>query len=401
VAHSVLVLDIEPQTLAVVRSLGRAGFDVVLGRPRSQEKSEAECSRYCSETWLHPDFEDLNEFDKALAAMLDDRPGVQIIFPVAEPGMEVLLQVGCLQDRSIDVVMPPADLFHACRNKSHANELAKDAGLRVPESRLVDDFESLQQASRDMQYPLIIKSVRSEALVHGRKAYLVRSEEEFNAVFFEWPAEHRDLLVQRYIEGPMQSSQFVASNGVLVGHCEVDVVRSMLPDDTGLGIEFESVPPTPDLLESARKFVRIHDYSGPGLLQFIRESHSNLLYFLENNPRLGGGIAHTMDSGVDCPLLALRAASKEARTLPEFRKDPAPYRFQYRTHWLRRDLSAWRALRPELSFGQSAAWLWQMTRSFVRANGHVNWQWRDPWPAFLVYGRLFKAIFKRSSGSLG
>ena len=391
---SVLVLDIEPQTLAVVRSLGRAGFSVILGRPHAVAKSEAECSRYCAELWLHPDLADVSAFDNALASLLDSRPAIRLIFPVAEPGMEVLLELPCLQNRPIDVAMPPADLFQACRDKVRANELAERAGLRVPESLVVYDFESLQQAANALRYPLIIKSVRSEALVHGRKAYLVHSDAEFNAVFPTWPAEHEDLLVQRYIDGPMKSSQFVASDGMLVGHCEVDVVRSMMPDGTGLGIEFESVPPAPDVLQAVRDFVHTHNYSGAGLLQFIRESNSNELYFLENNPRLGGGIAHSIGSGMDCPLLAVQAASGNAAALSEFDPEQASYRYHYRTHWLRRDLSAWRSLRSEMSARESAAWIWQTVRSFLRADGHVNWQWRDPWPAFLVYGRLIKRIFQ-------
>ena len=391
-SKTILVLNLVPQTLAVVRSLGRAGFDVVLGRSCLQEKTEAEWSRYCRKVWIHPDFSAPEAFDRALGTFLDEQPELHAIFPVAEPAIQALLAASCLQDRSVNVAMIQESLFFACQHKERANELAERAGLRVPETLLVDTIESLRQAREDLGIPLIIKSVRSEALVHGRKAFMVRSDSVFDSVFSSWPSGHRDLLVQRLIEGPLVSSQFVASNGRLVGYCDVTIIRSTMPDGTGLGIEFESNPPAPDLLRAVQDFARVHNYSGPGLMQFIRDDSSRELYFIENNPRLGAGIAHTIGCGQDLPVTALQVATRKSDSLPEFDPEHHSYRYHYRTHWLRRDIGSLMSLRSELSREQRIKWVRQMLISFLRADGHVIWQWRDPLPALHVYGLLLRRI---------
>ncbi len=88
--EAVLVLDAVPQTLAVVRSLARAGFHVVLGRPSHQRRSHVEWSRHCHEVWPHPPFTDAVSFGDALTRLIDARPEIRIIFPVAETSMDAL-----------------------------------------------------------------------------------------------------------------------------------------------------------------------------------------------------------------------------------------------------------------------------------------------------------------------
>ena len=72
---SVLVLQHCRQTIAVMRSLSRAGYRVILGA--SNARAPAEFSRHCHEVWRHPPFDDLPVFERALMSFLDSRPDIQ------------------------------------------------------------------------------------------------------------------------------------------------------------------------------------------------------------------------------------------------------------------------------------------------------------------------------------
>ena len=126
---SILVLDQYPQTLAIVRSLGRRGYHMVLGRCESMVPTYLEHSRYCGEVWIHPEYSDAQDFEHALRRFLAERPDVQTIFPAGEPATAALATFSGLENDGYSLVMVGKDLFEVCRDKHKANTLARDAGL--------------------------------------------------------------------------------------------------------------------------------------------------------------------------------------------------------------------------------------------------------------------------------
>src|SRR5438105_3053869 len=84
----VLVLGNYKQTLIVLRSLSRSGFEVVVGM--YQPSSFTAYSRYVSEVWNHPHFENAEEFIDALANFLSDRRDISFVFPVGEMPLDVI-----------------------------------------------------------------------------------------------------------------------------------------------------------------------------------------------------------------------------------------------------------------------------------------------------------------------
>ena len=67
----VLILGNYSQTITVLRSLGKAGYPLVLGRNRDDGRIFTQFSRHASEIWLHPDLEIAEaEFIDALIGFL-------------------------------------------------------------------------------------------------------------------------------------------------------------------------------------------------------------------------------------------------------------------------------------------------------------------------------------------
>ncbi len=172
--ESVLVLDIYPQTLAIVRSLSRADYRVILGRSSQHRKSSVEYSRHCDEVWIHPEYGPT--FEGRLTAFLDSRADIRYLFPAGEPGMRMVAECRTLPQRPITIVMVSSELLAACQDKVRANALARVAGLRVPESRVVENVEALTRAATEIGLPVIVKASDSEHKVHGRKAYVVSTQ---------------------------------------------------------------------------------------------------------------------------------------------------------------------------------------------------------------------------------
>ncbi len=395
----VLVLDQVAQTLAVVRSLGRAGYRVILGRGRAQTESER--SRYCAEVWPHPPVDDPH-FEPALRACLDAHPDVRAVFPVGEAGAAAVAGIGWLAARGIAVAAVRHDLLSGCRDKRAAHALAVAAGLHVPETRSIHDVEGLCAFARDVGFPVIVKPIRSNTKLFGRKAYIVHDAEERAARFGVWPSGHDELLVQRYVQGPLEQCDYLAVAGEVTCVYQAHAIRTDKPDGTGFAVDFLSDPIDADVLAACRAFAAAHAYTGPGLLQLVRSSRDGRLYFIENNPRLAAGIAQPVKCGLDIPLLLLQAAMRATAT--DSRSAAAnggvlPYRTGQRTHWLSRDLHGYLEMRGELSAAERRRWLRAMVESSVRAHAHMTWDARDPVPSLVIYRRVLSRMLRRAAGA--
>lgn len=384
---SVLIIEMSRQALAVVRSLGRAGYRVVVGRCGAP--SAIEHSKYCHETWEHPNMEDNEAFELALIKFLDSRPDVQTIYPVGENSAVALGAMTSILNRDVKLIMVHPPLLNDCLDKTRAAEMARDINFNLPASSEVRSKAELQTVIDKLKFPVIVKPIRSIKKIFGRKAYILNSQHEFETVFSNWPSEHKVLMAQQYLTGNIEGCDFVASKGELLGYFEAHSIRTDIPDGTGFAVDFYSIPVSSDVYAACLSFVRAYRYTGAGLIQFIRSKSDNKLYFIEVNPRLSAGISHTIACGLDFPLLTMQAFSDTTDGgLPELSDLGTPYIIHQRAHWLEGDIGGLLAERKRLSLPQKLGWICQLLISFIRADGHMNWQWSDPGPSLKIYAQL-------------
>ncbi|MGK0249901.1 MAG: putative ATP-grasp superfamily ATP-dependent carboligase, partial [Oleispira sp.] len=302
---SVLLIELGRETLAVARSLGRAGFHVIVCN--SGITSIIESSRYCHEVWRHPPIDSDVMLESALVMYLDSRPDIRFIFPIGERAPVAISSMRRILERDVILVMVHSPLLEKCLNKSQANEMAMGLDFNVPKFSEVQSLPEIQTFVDEVGFPIIVKPCRSSKKILGRKAYILSSQEELETLFSTWPLDHSSLIVQQYIQGDIEGCDFVASEGKLVGYFESESVRTDLPDGTGFAVELCSVPVSPDVFSACDNLVRNYNYSGAGLIQFIRCRRTSVLYFIEINPRLSAGISHVVACGQDFPLLTLKA----------------------------------------------------------------------------------------------
>ena len=396
----VLVLEDCRQTLAVVRSLGHAGCHVVLGRTGAP--SYAEYSRWCAEVWPHPSFTETRHLEQALGSFLGGRPDIGGIFPTGDTSNEALSRMASIHAQDVDIVGVEPKILRICLDKLEANSVARDSGLTTPATAGVKNLEELRAFAKTVGYPLIVKPAHPVKRVFDQKAVVVENSAALQALFSAWPNGHASFVIQKYIVGTIEAFDFVAHHGRIVAYFEYRARRTDSLDGTGLVVDFVSTQVTPDLMASGKRFIRALNYSGPGLMQFVRDAEGQL-YFLENNPRLSAGIVHPIACGVNSPILAMQATCRKTPMhLPELDESQTGYRVGVRAHWLEGDIEGLLRERKNLSLLALLRWVSAMLTAFLFARCHTTWQWNDPVPSIMLHLQLLsrvKKIFRPSSSS--
>jgi len=389
VGQKILLLGNYRHTITVVRSLGRAGFSVVLGQ--DDYDVVAQYSRYCSETWAHPKLEDHEEgFGLALEGFAAKRPDVPLVFPIGESMLVYMIQ-NAARFPTLKIVAPAISTVFNCLDKKRSYDIARKAGIPVPGWLLAGSLEDLQKAAREIGYPCVVKPNRSNRYFFGRKAIVCRSPADVSRSFQSWPEGKERLIVQRYIESDRPNCHFRAVDGKLMEYYEHMVVRTDRIDETGFEIDGVSVAPTPILRDYCSALIRALNYSGVGCVQFLTDRSKGKAYFLEINPRLDATCALPYAAGVDFPLYAVQCLLPEG--MPES-VSTVPYPTGVRIHYLMGDLQGLvRGLEDRsVSALKALRWLYRMGKSSLSAKIHLTFQWNDPGPTIRLYGNLLKVF---------
>ncbi|WP_329042910.1 ATP-grasp domain-containing protein [Streptomyces sp. NBC_00178] len=187
-------------------------------------------------------------------------------------------------------------LARARRDKSVMRAHAADAGVRIPEFRLVHSADDIAAAAREVGFPVIVKPTMG-AGSQGVCVYSTAADLEGR----EPPAAHdiyhepvRAWLVERYVRGREFAVNFFSADGE---HRFVDMWEYRRPDDSDYDFPlWDIVQAGPDHADRAR----VEEYTRSVLDAFgIRRgpSHTEVkctpdgVYLIEVGARLSGGPA--------------------------------------------------------------------------------------------------------------
>jgi predicted ATP-grasp superfamily ATP-dependent carboligase len=392
----VLVLGDYRQTVTVVRSLGRAGFEVTLGT--DDARSSSGLSRYVSDVWVY-DNATPQRFCNSLESFLrNEHP--DFVFTVGESQLRRLIEAGPRLEPLSTWANPEFATVARCFDKGAMYELAPSLSIpTVPWTRFTN-AEDWRSRAAAMGYPVVVKRKDSAGQVLERKALIFRDAARFEAFLAELPrdADRDSLLLQRYAAGVRHNCHVAAADGRLVAYFQQRVLRTDEPDDTGIGVAGVSVAPSAALRGHCQALTEALRYTGIGCIQFLVDERSGNATFLEFNARMDSTAALPYRMGLDYPLLAMHlAAYRKARSIG--RNDarrllPAPVAAGYPTgrayHWLYGDLKACLGeLRSgRIGIGGAAAWIADMARRSL-ASYHLTFDWRDPLPTLHMFWRKF------------
>jgi predicted ATP-grasp superfamily ATP-dependent carboligase len=326
--RTVIVTDgRERAALAVVRSLGRAGYRCVVGAPTS--RSLAGASRYASREIQLPDALGAPEAFAAAIRALVAQEGASLLIPIAEPAILALLPDRDAL-RPCVIPFPDIDAFRAISDKERLLNEARALGIAVPGQHIVTAHDDDLAALDTLGYPLVLKPARSVGESGGERAKLsvtvANSARDARAQIGAMSRAAFPLLAQQRVVGPGIGIFTLTWDGALRA---VFAHRRLTekPPWGGVSVYRESVPLDTALLAQSRTLLDRFGWYGVAMVEYKRDLRTGTPFLMEINGRFWGSLQLAIDAGVDFPrLLAALALSHE---VPDF----DGYRQGVRSRW--------------------------------------------------------------------
>ena len=331
---TVFVTDGEQRsTLAVVRSLGRAGIPVTVGC--SRPSSLAGSSRYCTKTVLYPSpANESAEFGHFLREeMASGRyrlllPMTDLVTRIVASQRDTLSPFACLP-------IPTEDRLIQAQDKRCALLLAERVSLPRPVTYMSNAADRIEDIAHQVRFPVVIKPrfsrfPRGAEWVSGDVDYAANAEQ----LVQKYRQSHSRIpfpLVQEKVEGEgMGIFLLLWNNDLKAAFCHRRLREK--PPWGGPSVYRESIPLDPELLRKSHAFLETIGWQGPAMLEFKVDRHDGQPKLMEVNARFWGSLQLAIDAGIDFPLILYRLATGEKVT-PQFE-----YRVGVKSRWLLGDL---------------------------------------------------------------
>ena len=324
----VLVTDGEQRaSLALVRSLGRAGYRVYTCSVRG--RSLAGASRFCSgETRVVNVLTSPEIFVADIQRVVQDN-SIDVLLPVTEASLLAMLP----QRERLGAAIPFADdsAVRAISDKARLLEAAPSLGIAIPQQRVVRDASEWSATlESELSFPVVLKPARSVAEHNGASVKLsvrhaaTRAQLEIELRALD-PAAY-PVLVQQRIVGPGVGIFLLLWDGELLATFAHRRIREK-PPAGGVSVYRESIAADPALVIRSRALLEQFSWRGVAMIEYKLDATTGTPYLMEVNGRFWGSLQLAIDAGVDFPALLLKAALGER---------PSPvtyYRSGVRSRW--------------------------------------------------------------------
>lgn len=377
----VLVLDGHTnQALAVVRSLGRAGYSVVVAGHRRWPL--AGWSRYCRDHFLI-DGQDLRSFSALRAWAAGQK--VHAVLPLTERSC-ILCNIDRKEWESSGIIVGCADqgLLDQAFDKARTLEIARQCHVPIPPTVVPGSLEECRSAIPLLGFPCVVKPRLSNAW-DGRQflrdmgcAYLNREDEVESAVLSRkqgdlWP------LLQAYVPGQGKGAFALSNEGDAIAWFAHERLRDVRPSGSGSSLR-RSIPLSARLREPAERLLANMRWHGPAMVEF-RDDGVAPPVLMEVNGRFWNSLELAVSAGVDFPRLWMAVLEREP-VLPV-----TTYTADLTLRWLWGDVKRLMHILsgPPKGFTGAYPTIWRgLAEVFGRQPRGTRmemWKRDDPWPS--------------------
>jgi predicted ATP-grasp superfamily ATP-dependent carboligase len=369
--------------LAVVRSLGRAGYEVFVQAARPG--SLAGVSRFARHELIAP------EAFQQPAPFLNDvtdfvrKNAIDLVIPITDAALQVLLAAA---ERLAPAIIPfgPATAHCALSDKRRLMEEAPRFSIDVPAQRCIERRAELIPAVRSaLRFPVVLKPSSSVRVHEGefRKGNAVYAENE--AALERHAARFDDaaypLLAQERIVGEALGVFLLMWNGRAIARFAHRRLRER-PPSGGEMVLAESAALDLDLADRCESLLRAANWQGPAMVEFKIDQRTGTPYLMEVNARFWGSLQLAIDAGVDFPAMLADAALGSAAAAPP------EYVVGQRLRWFWGDvdhlmLRLWHSSQRLDLVGAATGRLRALaafTASTLRGERDAVFRWDDPTP---------------------
>jgi predicted ATP-grasp superfamily ATP-dependent carboligase len=330
---AVLLTDGDQRSsLAVVRSLGRAGVEVCVGE--SHQPCLAGSSKYCARRFVYPSLRgDSEQLAAALRSELESGK-YELLLPMTDITVQLVATCRNSYPSGVRIPFPGAEQIRLAMDKQFVLETAQRIGIPCPETLAVDDAD-LERFAQGLRYPVVIKPRMSKVnlnreWIHGSVRF-ARDAVEFVKSYREAHAAIPRPIVQEKLEGEGRGVFLLIWGGELrAAFCHRRLREK--PPWGGVSVYCESVPLDRELVDKSYELMKSLGWEGVAMVEFKVDSRDRRPKLMEVNGRFWGSLQLAVDAGIDFPYLLYRCVLGES--FPAQMK----YKSGIRSRWLLGDL---------------------------------------------------------------
>lgn len=233
---------------------------------------------------------------------------IDLLIPTIDTDLLVLSQNAAKFDEiGTKVLISKPDKIAICRDKNYTADFFESCGLKAP--RTVNDYQLYHGP-----YPCFIKPKDGSSSIN---AFKVENEAELK-VYVE---QVGDYIVQPFIEGTEYTVDIFCDyegNPVFITPRIRVAVRAGEVLKTEIAMDEK-------IIEECRNLIAGFQPCGPMTVQLIRQNRTGDDYYIEINPRFGGGAPLSMKAGARSAEVILRMLSGEKVDYSDVIDDGAVY----------------------------------------------------------------------------
>jgi len=356
--YDIMVLDASlKQSLATVRSLGKAGLRVAAGDSSAQFDPSVPVpafqSRYCQRSVVLPDLVDDAPAFVAAVTEFVRKHSPRVVLPTGDVTISVLrehrqtfAELGCV------LALAPESALDIANDKDRTLTLAEQLGIAQPTSLRIGATRDLATAVAEFGFPFVLKPTVSwtGGTVDRLVPVDVINQDEATEVTERFLNAGAGVLAQQWVPGRREGVSLLIAGDEVMAACG-HVAHRTTPPLGGASAVRESIEVPDDTMHAAVLLAKAIGLQGVCEVEFRRDAENRPL-LMEINARLAGTIENAVQSGVDFPLMIWCWATGQAVS------PVTSYRHGVRTRWLHGD----------------TRWLYQNWRRAGRPDGMPHFQ---------------------------
>lgn len=290
----ILVTDAhELAGLGAIRSLGRAGHQVIAAYPSKLQRPASTYSRYCDTRRSYPDpWVSQPDFRQWLIA---NAPEVDLVLPISEAALVAAVSCRAQLPPGL-LVAPPTAALEYTLSKRRAT--AKALALGIPCPRTAFSLEAVAE----VKSPWIVRTdnrLADDGSYRKGRTWYVEDSGELTDLLRELTENGEQWLVQEHIVGKGGGAFLLMRRGQTVLEFAHERVHEV-PFYGGVSSLRRSARDSTAVATATRLFAAI-GYEGAGMFEFRRSHLDGVPYFIEINGRLWGSLALALHAGADFP----------------------------------------------------------------------------------------------------
>lgn len=397
---TVVVLGIDtPIGLAIVRDLGRHGYDVVgIGRTAAALASR---SRYCTHCYVRrqPDA-DLVEQIREIAT----RHSAKWLLSISEVDLLLLNRYRALLEPALQLLVPAPEQLSIVLDKSASLRVAGEVGIRIPDTVQIVDLGELVGIEDRLTFPVVLKwsdpnavaTVLRDTAVSLEKAEYASNKEELLRILSKYAPFGVFPLIQEYCHGMGLGQMFLTVNGNVLLEFQHERLLEWPPEGGSSAIcQSVSLERHAALRARSRELLRRLNWSGVAMVEYRFDRASESYVFMEVNGRFWGSLPLAVAAGMPFAAGLVNAIGR-GEPLPPFNKHYPLIRGCY---WIPATKSVLRVLLqpstirdPLYELDRVGALCTYLTALVGRRTRFYVFSWSDPQPFFTDVKNVLRKV---------